>query len=531
MILKPKTRTTGQSREEQARCEIGHTDVSHGVAVALAAIFIALVTAGFVALIASPSTRGAIAGLFASDGTLKERIVASEAIINRDFPAAVALREPVQVALAELGAGDEQVALGNDGWLFYKPDISALTGRGMVTQGDLKPLDPPEPAAVSAVKQFHDALDERGVGLILLPVPVKPGVHPDKLRSKDFKDKGGAVIRARGFSFWRDALEKHGCAIFDAAPALSKIREEHGAAYLKGDTHWTPEAMDAVAAALASEPQYVLEPLDTASPPVESAPHEVTNAGDTAMMLALPDTHELRTPETVEVRPIEFAKDVAADVVLLGDSFSNIYSLEGMGWGADAGLAERLAFHLGRPVNAFIRNDGGAWGSRERFLQALARGQTSLKGVKAVIWQFSERELAHGDWKEMSLPEEPTQSVREAEAAGTIGCAATVAAVSSGPRLDAPYSEFIIKWHVAGIKAAEGVDMPDQAVVLLQGMSARKILPTAAVRPGAKVSLKLRPWSEVESDYGSLNTGLLDDEMLEIELPLYWAEEADAARQ
>ena len=208
MILKPKTRTTGQSREEQARREIGHTDVSHGVAVALAAIFIALVTAGFVALIASPSTRGAIAGLFASDGTLKERIVASEAIINRDFPAAVALREPVQVALAELGAGDEQVALGNDGWLLYKPVISPLTGRGMVTQGDLKPLDPPEPAAVSAVKQFHDALDERGVGLILLPVPVKPGVHPDKLRSKDFKDKGGAVIRARGFSFWRDALEK-----------------------------------------------------------------------------------------------------------------------------------------------------------------------------------------------------------------------------------------------------------------------------------------------------------------------------------
>lgn len=528
---KQQTRTTGQSREKQARLEIGRTEVSHGVGVALAAFFIALITAGFVALIGSPSTRGAIAGLFASGGTLKERIDTSEDVINRNFPAAVALREPVQVALAELGAGDEQVAVGKDGWLFYKPDVSALTDRGMDSAGGLMPLSLPEPAAVSSVKQFHDALEKRGVALILLPIPVKPGVHPDRLHANDFGDNSDTVIRARGFSFWRDALEKHGCTIFDVAPVLRDIRAERGAAYLKGDTHWTPEAMDAVAVALVGELDNNIKPTNIPSPPVESVAKEVTNVGDTAMMLALPDTHELRTPETVEVRQVEFAKSGEADVVLLGDSFSNIYSLEGMGWGADAGLAERLAFHLGRTVNAFIRNDGGAWGSRERFIQALARGQTSLENVKVVIWQFSERELVHGNWKEMALPEELAKSVKKTDATGTIRCTASVAAVSSGPELDAPYSEFIIKWHVTGITSVDGAEIPGEAVVLLHGMSARKILPAAAVREGAEVSLKLSPWAEVENKYGSLNAGLLDDEMLEIELPLYWAEKADVAGQ
>jgi alginate O-acetyltransferase complex protein AlgJ len=268
--------------------------------------------------------------------------------------------------------------------------------------------------------------------------------------------------------------------------------------------------------------------------PAGAPPLAVTNTGDTAMMLALPSGHRLRRPEGVVIHPVERAVSDAADVLLLGDSFSNIYSLHGMGWGSGAGFAERLAFHLGRPVRAFVRNDGGAWGSRDRLARALARGDATLEGVRVVVWQFSDRELAHGDWKTIGVPEAPAprpQCVAPSTAGAdrTVACTGMLEAASSGPRLDAPYSDFIIKWHVTGLVAASGAKMPDEAVVMLFGMRQRTILPTASLRPGRRVALRLRPWEEVERRYGTLNAGTLDDPMLEIDSPLFWAEGATEA--
>ena len=53
-----------------------------------------------------------------------------------------------------------------------------------------------------------------------------------------------------------------------------------------------------------------------------------------------------------------------ADVLLLGDSFSNIYSLESMGWGTSAGFAEQLSYSLRRPVDRLVQNDQGAFATR-----------------------------------------------------------------------------------------------------------------------------------------------------------------------
>src|SRR3954465_1427172 len=38
----------------------------------------------------------------------------------------------VQLALVKLGAGNEQVYLGRDGWLFYRPDVDYVTGPGFL---------------------------------------------------------------------------------------------------------------------------------------------------------------------------------------------------------------------------------------------------------------------------------------------------------------------------------------------------------------------------------------------------------------
>ena len=75
---------------------------------------------------------------------------------------------------------------------------------------------------------------------------------------------------------------------------------------------------------------------------------EISGLGDIARMLRLPQTQSLYRPEKVVIHEIVSgdamwrpSKD--ADILLLGDSFSNIFSLEALGWGESAGFAEHLS--------------------------------------------------------------------------------------------------------------------------------------------------------------------------------------------
>lgn len=124
-------------------------------------------------------------------------------------------------------------------------------------------------------------------------------------------------------------------------------------------------------------------------------------------MLDLPEGSGLLQPETVWLRRVvqsdgsPWRATRGADVLLLGDSFSNIYSLESMGWGTSAGFAEHLSLALRRPVDRLVQNDEGAFATRAM----VQREPERLRGTRVVIYQFAVRELAQGDWK--VLPIEP----------------------------------------------------------------------------------------------------------------------------
>ena len=558
----PSNQPLYSSREAQARAEIGVTEVRRPVAFLLAAFFLAVLLAGMGIVLFNSALRGGLASAFDGVGAamkaaaapleesgeprtrlqrllapnhiLRDRLVKFEEILDEDFPAAVALRNLVQSALASLGAGDEQVLIGQDGWIYYALDVTALTGGGIARNPRRKSvLASP---AIETVAEFAEDLAEHGIQLVLLPIPVKPAVHPEGLAAPSRTDTPpwpSEILRVRGYAAWAAAVTARGAIVFDAAPVLKEVRQRDGRAYLQGDTHWTPDAMDAVAAALATRlrESTLLPPTEASVRPVETSALAASHTGDTAMMLALLATHRLRTPEAVEIHPVASARADDAAVVLLGDSFSNIFSLGAMGWGTDAGFAERLAYHLAQPVRPFVRNDGGAWASRERFAQAVARGDARLENLRVVVWQFSERELAHGDWRAIPLPEAPrTRPATPVPAVPEVRTeqrfSARIAAVSDGPRRDAPYADFLIKWHVTDLRSTQdsAVQDPPEAVVMLYGMKQRTLLPTTTLRPGTHVIPTLRPWAEVEATHGTLNAGTLDDPMLELDLPLFWAE-------
>ena len=434
----------GPTREEIAQIEVGHTTVTATVARWLVATFLVAIFAVPVIESASARARGeenadtasrGFAGLpqrirrhltnSAPDATLWRRVVAA----NREVLARLTefernlddrsllgrtLRRPAQrFVTGWLGGGNERVYPGRDGWLFYRPDVEYITGQPFLNAAEFERriaaasewTAAPQPDPREAILRLHGDLQSRGIALVVMPTPVKPGVHPEMLARRDPPDAG--VLENASFTQLVTDLRRAHVLVFDPGNALASTRSA-GPQYLMTDTHWLPETMEAVVERLAAFIEAHVELPVAVDPAYRIERLEVRNTGDTARMLDLPEDDRSFPPEVVWLRRILqpdgslWRSSRNADVLLLGDSFSNIYSLESMGWGTSAGLAEQLSYVLRRPVDRLMQNDQGAFATRAM----VQRDPQRLEGKRLVVYQFAARELAFGDWKVLPLPTE-----------------------------------------------------------------------------------------------------------------------------
>lgn len=435
-----------QDREAVARREVGHTNVTPGVARALATWFLvtlALLPASeTIAAAAANLTRastwshlsavpsairerlGAISAgprapsrwrqLIASNRALLEQLSAFESALEDQSAIGQALRPHAQQLLSgALGGGNERVYVGRDGWLFYRPDVEFVTGRGFLEPTQLQRRVAsareyerrPQPDPRPAIAQFARDLHARGIALVVVPVPGKPRIHHEKLWPRgaagDYRNPSEAE-----FTRW---LQQEGVLVFDPAAELGR-EPLSTPQYLATDTHWRPDAMQRVAAALATYLTRSVSLRPVAPAGLVAEPREAQQVGDTAAMLDLPAGQQLYPSERVALR---FVTDTSgepwratrrADVLLLGDSFTNIYSLGSMGWGESAGLAEQLSYELQRPVDRIVQNDQAAYATRDILRRELALDPERLAATRVVVWQFAARELAFGDWRVIELP-------------------------------------------------------------------------------------------------------------------------------
>lgn len=450
----PNDRSTHEpAREEIARVEVGHTTVSTATARTLVAAFLAALVvapvlevggriragtdAGFVtawshlaglaaqvpaAWRAAPdadpgawarivaANRAALAGLEAFEHALEE-----EAAIGRR------LRPPAQRLLSGwLGAGNERAYIGRDGWLFFRPDVEYVTGPGFLepavlarrVAGASEWADPPQPDPRDAILHFKRQLDARGIALVVMPTPLKPTVHPERLASSF--ENWPAPVQNPSYAPFVEDLRRAGVLVFDVSAALVDPRRRDGAPqYLATDTHWRPETLALAVRELAAFLTTHVSLPPAADPGYRTEVIEVRHLGDLGRMLDLPEGQSRFEPDTVAIRRVlqpdgsPWRPSRPANVLVLGDSFSNIYSLASMGWGDSAGFVEQLSDRLRRPVDRIVQNDDGAFATREMLRRDLARGVDRLAGTRVVVYQFAARELATGDWQIIELPARP----------------------------------------------------------------------------------------------------------------------------
>jgi hypothetical protein len=406
---------TDPSHDAELRRGIIHTAVTRPVAAALVVVF-------FVCICGVPIAQAVLEKVTGDDSMLRDLFRRAPTRQNlkqfeEDLEKSSYLKEAVQprmqLLLTRFGrVGNKRAVVGRDGWLFYQPGVLSVAGPGFLdpdTQrarqkaalDDADPAWSPDPRP--AVLALHQALVARGIRLVLFPVTDKAALQPRQLHGR----RVTAVASNRDYPRFVAEMRSAGVLVFDPVPAT--LRPDEAPRFLEQDTHWTPDWMEAAAVGLAAlvRDHGALPPVP--APRWRTSLTAVERVGDIVDMLKLPDGQTLFAPQKIVVRRVQDEKGEpwqpkpSADVLLLGDSFSNVFSLGAMGWGEAAGLAPRLAIALGRDVDVIAQNDSGAFATRKLLSEALVAGEDPLAGKRVVIWELASRELAVGDWKPYSF--------------------------------------------------------------------------------------------------------------------------------
>jgi hypothetical protein len=304
--------------------------------------------------------------------------------------------------------GGEKAVVADSGWYFFKPGLAYMLARPEITPGAKATNDP-----VAAIVHFRDQLEAHGIHLLLMPVPNKDSIYPDRLtsRASDLR----TVIAPRT----REVLEKLRAAnieIVDLFRAFTDARQQSSAGdaplYLAQDTHWSPRGVD-LATKAAAHRLAELGWIKKGEVLYRGRPAPVQRVGDILHMLQAPRIEQSVAPETVATVQIvqgeknePYHDDPNAEVLVMGDSFMRIYQQDQP---TAAGFIAHLAKELKQTVFSIVNDGGGATLVREE----LASRAILLKNKKVVLWEFVERDigLAIKGWPRILLPPGSEKSV------------------------------------------------------------------------------------------------------------------------
>ena len=321
----------------------------------------------------------------------------------------------------------EKVVLGSgEGrWLYYRQDVEFLVQPSPLDVRSAK-LDNP----VQAILRFRDQLKAKGVELLVVVVPGKPSIYPERLTGST--SGAGAPIRSHG-KMILDSLSKLGLHTVDLYTPLlaAKVGDaDLGPLYLNDDTHWTPRGAELAAAVIALNVRLLADAgvVDIGEDEVEFVASDslADRMGDIGEMSGLNKFNVFKvqrvTGHVVSQQDISEHKEPPADslsdstvvrdttrtpfkddfrkskILILGDSFSRIYQTDAP---VNAGWIAHFAKNIGRPVSSIVSDGGASTLVREK----LARKAGVLKGKKLLIWEFVERDLRFGaeGWKEVDF--------------------------------------------------------------------------------------------------------------------------------
>ncbi len=300
----------------------------------------------------------------------------------------------------ELVSASKPVANGADGWFFLRGELRSYSrGEFWGPAAETAAAAAVDRDPLPAISDFAAQLGRAGIDLLVVPVPGKIAIYPDRL------DAGLPTDALNGGAHER-FITMLGAAKVDAldlATAFRAMRASGIDSHCHQDSHWSPAGAELAARLIADH-------LKTRSWYAATTPSQgfavSTSSGHVHGDLVARQK-ELRavTPKealimhqvTLDGAPV--VSDRGSPVVLIGDSHLQVFSSGLLGSGG--GLPDHLARMLGMRLDLVTEQGGGANGPRE----TLQRRGDRLAGKRCVVWLFTSRTLTESDagWKRIAV--------------------------------------------------------------------------------------------------------------------------------
>ena len=308
-------------------------------------------------------------------------------------------------ALAEV---EDMGIVGKDGWMFLRKELRSFAmGEfwGEAAQKANSSSTPTSRDPLAAIVAYKELLDAVNIELLVVPIPFKCAIYPDKL-SDSIKDGAGRVDLDHQ-AFYA-VLKEKGIEVLDLVPMLMKARES-AQVYCRTDSHYSPHACVLVAKAIADEIKkrnwYEAVPRTTFK--AETRTQVLT--GDLLREYQGTDKPE---PESVPLTfvtmedgaPIENNPD--SPVVFLTDSHGGIFHAGGDMLSAGAGLFENVCGELGFAVDLKWKRGSAATPVRVDFYRRARQEPGYLAKKKIMVYLFTVREFTDSSWNS-AVPVDP----------------------------------------------------------------------------------------------------------------------------
>jgi len=287
---------------------------------------------------------------------------------------------------------------GADGWFFLSSDIRFLSV-GQFWGADAAKVSrahKPESAdPIPAIVDFHNELKRRGIDLLVVPVPPKAAIYPEKiLPDIDLHGETAAPYLARFY----DELRKREIDVVDLAPVFLQNRaSEHGPVFCKTDSHWSgfgcvlaaQVIKDKIHEKLAGQPRknYAAEWKEI------TIKADLVDLGGSKTKNVEPEKIAIRTISDKETGAAT-NPDPNSPLLIIGDSHTLVFHDF---LAEKSGLLDQLAYEIGFAPDLIGTRGSGATSVRVSLYRRARKDPEYLAKKKMIVWCFAAREFTESD--------------------------------------------------------------------------------------------------------------------------------------
>lgn len=293
-------------------------------------------------------------------------------------------------------------------WFFLVRELKQM-GLGQFWKSDWSQFAQNQTNPIPSMVALNDLLAAKGIDLIVVPIPAKASIYPDKL---DASFGPGDPYPLTPFL---ESMRSAGLEVIDLEPTMRQLREAEpeNKLWCEQDAHYSPLACEIVAelvkTALEKKDWFAGQPkeefarteptaLEIVGDQVKGSEWEGQVAKETLMIRYAGRDKDGR------IEPVE--PDAASPILLLGDSHTLVFQ-EGASGGMHcqgAGLLDQLAYETGIVPDLVGVRGSGLVQARKQLYRAAAPVEGYWDTKKVVVWVFSVREFTQSFDKIMEIP-------------------------------------------------------------------------------------------------------------------------------